>query len=152
MASYIIELISTPAHVSFSVVDDAVAVIYNDGMAQIWDLNTRLPGPTAGSRLRGGGKVAEPKVRWQRSLVPEGSSIPKQVALGRSEQLAALFWTDSSGAQGSILVIADRNANREIRWNTEVDRVLRSKSGWFVLNASGSFEIGESARSPACRF
>ena len=102
MSSYVIDLPCTPVNVSFSTSHDSLAVLFADGKAQVWDLNTRLPDPKSGSRLRGGGKVAEPKLSWEVIVKPEkGLFVAKQVAFANGE-VAALFWSDQDGSLVTI--------------------------------------------------
>lgn len=145
MASYTIALQSTPVHVSFSNYDDALAVLYNDGMAQVWELHTRLPDPKLGSRIRGGGKVAEPGIRWEGTLAPDERNaiwISKQVALERNGEVAAMFWSGGGDEPACVLVIMDLNFNYEHRVDPDAHRLLPGENGWVVLDSNGSLKYG----------
>jgi elongator complex protein 1 len=136
MSSYTISLPSTPVHVSVSDEEDALAVLLRDGRVQLWDLHTRLPGPK-GSKLRGGGKVAEPALRWEKWLEMEGKVI-KQVALGK-EGVAVLSWSQ----QGGRVDIFSEEENRESSVAMNVTKVLWSERGWLILEAGGTLRARE---------
>lgn len=142
MSSYRLSLPSQPVHVSMSPAEDALAILYGTGLVQVWDLGTRLP-EAGESRLRAGGKVAEPKLRWEQDLAPSSESIAKQVCLGGDGRVAALFWGD--GPDGSVLRTADANEVGEIadavlgvsdwvQWDAQI--------GWLVLDSDGMFRSG----------
>lgn len=141
MASYVIDLPSTPVNASFSSSQDSLAVVFSDGKVQVWDLNTRLPDPKSGSRLRGGGKVAEPKLSWEADLAPEqGCFIAKQIAFGEAG-VAVLFWTEKEDS----LMVPARDGRKgvaqplpigaeQLIWGVEPGR-------W--LNLAGGISSGE---------
>ncbi|RSH95270.1 hypothetical protein EHS25_000356 [Saitozyma podzolica] len=101
MSSCTISLPSTPVHVSVSNDEDALAVLLRDGRVQLWDLHTRLPGPK-GSKLRGGGKVAEPVLRWEKRLEMEGRW---------SSRLVWVLWSERGWlileAEGRLRTLSD---------------------------------------------
>jgi elongator complex protein 1 len=139
MASYIITLPSTPIHVGVSDTDDALSVGFADGTVQVWDLNTRLPGPK-GSKLRGGGKVAEPQLCWEGRIEATGRLVVKQVAMGQGHEVAVLCWgRDVDGqALGRVMVMDDGQVMRAETVEVNVERVLWSEAeGWLILNSEG---------------
>ena len=138
MASYHIALSSKPTHLNLSPVEDKLAVLFSDGTAQIWTLHTRLPRPEAGSRLRGGGKVAEPRICWEGCLAPRGTVIPKQVAIGRDGEIAALFWVETPDNVACALVTISLEGRREeIVLDRAVDLLSWSQQGWLVMGSDG---------------
>jgi elongator complex protein 1 len=136
MSSYTISLPSTPVHVSVSNDEDALAVLLRDGRVQLWDLHTRLPGPK-GSKLRGGGKVAEPVLRWEKRLEMEGKVV-KQVGLGE-EGVAVLSWSQ----QGGKVDILSEAESRESSVAANAIKVLWSERGWLILEAEGRLRTRE---------
>lgn len=136
MSSYTISLPSTPVHVSVSDEEDALAVLLRDGRVQLWDLHTRLPGPK-GSKLRGGGKVAEPVLRWEKRLEMEGKVV-KQVAMGE-EGVAVLSWSQ----QGGKMDILSEEDSRESSVPANAIKVLWSERGWLILEAEGTLRTRE---------
>lgn len=136
MASFTLSLPSQPTHVSMSPSEDALAILFSSGLVQVWDLGIRLPEAGA-SRLRAGGKVSEPRLRWERSIAPAGDFIAKQVALSGTGEVGALFWGDGDG--GVVLLTADAN---ELKSTSEVlpcsEYLLwEAKAGWLVANRDG---------------
>lgn len=134
MSSYVIDLPATPVNVSFSASHDSLAVVFVDGKVQVWDLNTKLPDPKSGSRLRGGGKVAEPRLSWEGDVKPEngGLSIGKQIAFVKGE-VAVLFWSEDDG---SLVVTARDNQKgvpQKIPANAERLVWAGERGGWLVL-------------------
>ncbi|KLT46470.1 IkappaB kinase complex, IKAP component [Cutaneotrichosporon oleaginosum] len=129
MSSYTLSLPTQVVHVSMSPSEDALAVLMTSGVVQVWDLATSLPEAGA-SRLRAGGKVSAPKLRWERSLAPDGEFAPKQVALGGDGTVAALFW--GNGPDGAVLRTADANeAGMSVLHDT--DWVLWDREAGFVV-------------------
>lgn len=139
MSSFQLALPSQPTHVSMSPTEDAVAVLYASGLVQIWDLGIRLPEAGA-SRLRAGGKVAEPKLRWERTLTPEGEFIAKQVRLSAAGEVGALFWSD--GNSGTVLLTADKTDVRSESGVLPCAEYLLwdAKAGWLVADHDGMLE------------
>ncbi|WOO84954.1 Elongator complex protein 1 [Vanrija pseudolonga] len=137
MSSFQLSLPSQPVHVSVSPSDDSLAVLYASGLVQVWDLNVRLP-EAGTSRLRHGGKVAEPKLRWEQSLAPtDGEFIAKRVCLSGTGQVAALFFGDGEG--GALLRTADAN---EVLSTSKmlpcVEHILwEAEAGWLVVEREG---------------
>ena len=143
MASYTLRQTSTPIHASFSSVDDSIAVVSSNGLVRVWYLDTRLPDPKAGSRFRGGGRVAKPELRWELNLAPTASSVAKQVALGRDGQVAVLFWTDGPHAAGMVVEADSKRKCKNISLTGDVERLLWSHKGWLSLDASGTLRPSE---------
>ncbi len=142
MASFTIELTSTPVHVSFGTALDAIAVLFANGEVQVRDLSTRLPDPKAGSRLRGGGKVAEPKLDWEADFAPRTGGLPKQAAIGRDGR-AVLFWTEGPNGPASALISINTKGERfEIVLDRNINRLVSVEKGWLVLDAEGTLRLG----------
>ena len=142
MSSYVINLPSTPVNVSCSTTDDSVAVLFDTGLVQVYDLNTKIPDPKSGSKLRGGGKVAEPQLKWEAQLAPEGAFAAKQVALAAGE-VAVLFWSDK--CEGGVIVTArDGQIGQSKAVKGDVERLIwGEEAGWLVLNGGGTLVAGE---------
>lgn len=143
MSSYVIDLPSCPVNVACSNTEDALAVLLADGTVQVWDLNTKIPDPKSGSKLRGGGKVADPIMRSTTQLKVDGKAIPKQIGMGQ-EEFAALFWTEGSGA---VVVVARQSGDVDyIPVDGGAERLLwAGESGWLVLDRDGVLKSGEFA-------
>ena len=144
MSSYHIPLPSTPVHISFSATDDAVAALFSSGDVQIWDLYTRIPIATSCARSRGGGKVAEPKLRWQGIMSSSGEFVPKQVVIAPRGEVAVLFWADKGS--GSMHLVRTRDANcvlDQFLFGTDISRLLWSEKGWLVLDGTGTLLSGK---------
>ena len=134
MPSYTLTLLSNPAHVACSTTEDALVILYADGSVQCWDLNTKLPDPKAGSRLRGGGKVADPQLRWTQRLEPSSKAyVAKQIAFGGGE-VAGLFWT--ANESGGV-VIHGKNFT-ETPVSSTIERIVHgNENGWLILDHDG---------------
>ena len=131
MSSYVIDLPSPPVNVACSATDDSLAVLFADGRVQVWDLNTKIPDPKSGSRLRGGGKVADPQLRWEAAVKPEGQFVSKQVAFGAGE-VAALSWTDNE-ERGAVVTARDGQSGQPRAVGPGVDRLIwADEAGWLV--------------------
>ncbi|KIR40475.1 elongator complex protein 1 [Cryptococcus deuterogattii Ram5] len=89
MSSYHLTLPSTPVHACLSNWDDTAAAVFANGHVIVWKLNTRLPGPK-GSKLRGGGQVAEPVMDFERRKVGDGGRVFRNLALGPGGKVAVL--------------------------------------------------------------
>ncbi|WVQ93259.1 hypothetical protein IAU59_000325 [Kwoniella sp. CBS 9459] len=140
MSSYHLSLPSVPVHVNMSDSTDSLAILYSDGMVQVWDLNTRLPDPKSGSKLRGGGKVAEPSLRDSTTLKVEGKRAYKQIALGPEGKVAVLSWTDHTGKIGCRVNVVDgKEEDEEVaELESDVERLLWTPEGeLLVFTAEG---------------
>ncbi|WVW79282.1 hypothetical protein I302_101249 [Kwoniella bestiolae CBS 10118] len=139
MSSYHLDLPSVPVHVSLSDTTDSLALLFSDGLVQVWDLNTRLPDPKFGSRLRGGGKVAEPKLRYTSSLEAEGQRLVKQLAIGPNGKVAVLSWVEKDGSAGCKVNVVDEKEETEVEdLEGDVERMLWTGEGeLLVLTAEG---------------
>lgn len=126
--------------------EDALAILYSSGLVQVWDLGVRLPEAGA-SRLRAGGKVSEPKLRWERTIAPEGEFIAKQVGLSASGEVGALFWGD--GNSGSVLLTADANELRSESGVLPCAEFLLwdAKAGWLVADHDGMVQSADEANT-----
>jgi elongator complex protein 1 len=142
MSSYVITLPSTPANISCSATDDSVAVLFGNGVVQVYDLNTKIPDLKSGSKLRGGGKVAEPRLRWEAKLAPAGVFAAKQIILAAGE-VAALFWTDNEGG-GTVVTARDGQVGLSKTVQGDVERLIwGEEAGWLVLDREGTLVAGE---------
>ncbi|KAK8843352.1 hypothetical protein IAR55_007009 [Kwoniella newhampshirensis] len=142
MSSYHLSLPSTPVHVSLSHTEDSAALLFSDGLVQVWDLNTRLPDPKSGSRLRGGGKVAEPKLRYGSTLgLTQGQkSVHKQITMGPKGKAAIISWIEKEGENGCRVNIVSENKDDEEELDVEndVERLLWTAEGeLLVFGADG---------------
>ncbi|ORY20535.1 putative Pol II transcription elongation factor [Naematelia encephala] len=135
MSSYTIALPSTPVHISLSETEDSLVALFSNGDVQLWDLNTRLP-DQSGSKLRGGGKVAEPQLRWNKSFAPEvGQHVARHVVLGPEGQIGALFWAADCAVLRSCLEGGDV---QEKVIEGSVERILWSHEfEWLALDDQG---------------
>lgn len=148
MSSFQLSLPEQPVHVGMSPNEDALAVLFASGRVQVWDLGIRLPEAGA-SRLRAGGKVAEPKLRWEQLAAPQDEFIAKQVCLSGTGEAAALFWAAAGG--DAVLRIANANDVRDesallpcsqhILWDAE--------AGWLVADRDGHLHSVDEARPVA---
>ncbi|WRT69010.1 uncharacterized protein IL334_005992 [Kwoniella shivajii] len=138
MSSYHLALPSVPVHVNLSDITDSLSVLFADGLVQVWDLNTRLPDPSSGSRLRGGGKVAEPKIRYSKTLTGE-KRVVKQLAIGPEGKVAILSWAEKNGVAECRIEIVDEKEDTEvIELEDDVERLLwTGEGGLLVLNTEG---------------
>lgn len=136
MSSYQIQLPSQAVHVAFAQYADALAVLLSDGVVQVWDLHTRLPG-SKGSRLRGGGKVAEPALRWE-GRIQEGKGIAKQVCMDNEGKVAVLG-SGSESARGWLVRLEEGKQVGLIELDEEAERILWEESmKWAILDKRGS--------------
>ncbi|WWC91266.1 uncharacterized protein L201_006209 [Kwoniella dendrophila CBS 6074] len=139
MSSYHLDLPSVPVHVSLSDITDSLALLFSDGLVQVWDLSTRLPDPKSGSRLRGGGKVAEPKLRYSSTIKAEGKRLVKQLAIGPNGKVAVLSWIEKDGSSAcKIDVIDEKDQPEVIDLEGDVERLLwAGEGGLLALSAEG---------------
>jgi len=117
---------------------DSLSILYRNGLLQVWDLNTRVP-DRKGSKLRGGGKVAEPKLTWEQTTRSEGL-VGMGLAMGQKGQVAVL----ASGA-GRTQVITVASGQEEVIQDAEADveRVLFSSDGTLLsINKAGAIRHG----------
>jgi elongator complex protein 1 len=139
MASYTIGLPTTPIHVAMSNTTDSLSVLYRNGLVQVWDLNTRVP-DRKGSKLRGGGKVAEPKLAWEQTAQLDGL-VGMSLAIGQEGQIAIL----ASGAEGTKLItMANGQEDNVQQAEADVERVLFSSDERLLsINKAGGFRLGQ---------
>jgi elongator complex protein 1 len=140
MASYTIPLPSTPIHVAMSNTTDSLSILYRNGLVQVWDLNTRVP-DRKGSKLRGGGKVAEPKLAWEQTASLEGL-VGMSIAFGQEGQVAVL----AHGLENTRVVTMTQGRDAVVKEvEADVERVLYSSNGQLLLvNKAGAFRLGKS--------
>nr|XP_018259126.1 elongator complex protein 1 [Kwoniella dejecticola CBS 10117]OBR81284.1 elongator complex protein 1 [Kwoniella dejecticola CBS 10117] len=142
MSSYHLDLPSVPVHVSLSDSSDSLAVLFSDGLVHVWDLNTRLPDPKSGSRLRGGGKVAEPKLRYSTQIPQDGKRLVKQIAVGPNGKVAVLSWSEQNGTAKSVVHVVDEKEEIESEnLEDEAERLLWAEDELLVLTAQGQLTI-----------
>lgn len=142
MSSYTIPLPTTPIHVALSNHTDSLAVLFQGGLLQVWDLHTRVP-DKKGSRIRGGGKVAEPTLRWERKVSLQGTT-GRSIALGPEEQIAVL----ASDSERSLVTLLLGDKSESVEVEPTAERILYSPNGKpIVIHSNGSFAICESPRS-----
>lgn len=123
MSSYHLDLPQTPVHVAFSQHEDAIAILFEDGVAQAWDLGTRIPVGGSGSRLRGGGKAAEPKLRLEVDTKRYGR--PLQAVLAKGGNLAVLVQIDRvNDKQAAVVSSTADGALVETKLPGPAERVL----------------------------
>jgi elongator complex protein 1 len=119
---------------------DSLSVLYDNGLVQVWDLNTRVP-DGKGSKLRGGGKVAEPKLAWEKIAQLNGT-VSMSTAIGQEGQVAVLAtWPEAS----RVVLVAKDQTDVIQEADGDVERVLYSSDGRLLsINKSGAFRIGQS--------
>ncbi|KAE8543492.1 hypothetical protein D1P53_000206 [Cryptococcus gattii VGV] len=131
MSSYHLTLPSTPVHACLSNWDDTAAAVFDNGHVMVWKLNTRLPGPK-GSKLRGGGKVAEPVMDWE-GKVGGGGRVFRNLALGPEGKVAVLSLAVRRGAateqSGWVNVFGQGEQDEEIEVESGVERILWTDQG-----------------------
>lgn len=139
MSSYTISLPSVPVHVSMSSYTDSLAILYRGGYVQIWDLNTKVP-DKKGSKLRGGGKVAEPKLRSETALSLDGTA-GRSLAIGPEGQMVVLS-SDSARTLVTIAGVDGEDETSEVEPTAE--RVLFSSNGKAIIaHSNGTYTICE---------
>lgn len=148
MSSYHLTLPSTPVHACLSNWDDTAAAVFANGHVMVWKLNTRLPGPK-GSKLRGGGQVAEPVMDFERRKVGDGGRVFRNLALGPGGKVAVLsLAVGRAGAAGGggtteqsgwVNVFGKGEQDEEeIEVKSGVERILWTDQGSIlVLNGQG---------------
>jgi len=138
MASYTIALPATLIHVAMSDTTDSLSILYRNGLVQVWDLNTRVP-DRKGSKLRGGGKVAEPKLAWEQTVKMDGL-VGMSLTMGQEGRVAVLA---SGPGKTQITTLANGQDNTVQEADANVERVLFSSDGRLLsLNKAGAFRIG----------
>lgn len=140
MSSYHLTLPSTPVHACLSNWDDTAAAVLPNGHVMVWKLNTRLPGPK-GSKLRGGGKVAEPVMDFERK-VGDGERVFRNLALGPGGKVAVLSLavgdTTTTEQNGRVNVFGKGEQDEEMVVESGVERILWTDQGSIlVLNGQG---------------
>lgn len=136
MSSYQIQLPLQPVHVALSHNSDSLATLLHDGSVQVWDLNTRLPGPK-GSRLRGGGKAAEPVLRWEGRIEAE-VGILKQICMDDEGRVAVLS-TAQHGSGGVLIRLEEGKQVAKFDMDQEAERLVwDSTIKWGVLDREGN--------------
>jgi elongator complex protein 1 len=119
---------------------DSLSILYANGLVQTWELNTKVP-DGKGSKLRGGGKVAEPKL-VKETTVELGKMVGMALTSGNNGQVAVL----ARGVDSSLITeTGDKGSAHDI--GVDVERVLYSSNGKLLwVNKAGSFVTGESAK------
>lgn len=140
MSSYSITLPATPVHVACSPTSDALAVLFQNGLVQLWDLNTRLP-DKKGSKLRGGGRVAEPQLRWEKTL-ERSEANPKSLTIDSAGEIWVLCTVTKEATHSEALAVQLEGTHQSsLSCNTE--RILASGSQVWALEADGTFQTSE---------
>jgi elongator complex protein 1 len=119
---------------------DSLSILYANGSVQTWELNTKVP-DGKGSKLRGGGKVAEPKL-VKETTVELGKTVGMALTSGNNGRVAVL----ARGVESSVITeTGDQGSAHDI--GVDVERVLYSSNGKLLsVNKAGSFVTGESAK------
>lgn len=119
---------------------DSLSILYANGQVQTWDLNTKVP-DGKGSKLRGGGKVAEPKLAWE-TTVELGITVGMTLTTGLDGEGAVL----ARGPDSSLIVVTTAGKDT-VSHDTgpDVERVLYSSNGKLLtVNKAGVFATSES--------
>lgn len=145
MSSYHLTLPSTPVHACLSNWQDTAAAVFTNGQVMVWKLDTRLPeprpeaGPGSGSKLKRGGKVAEPVVVLERKV--EGKRVIRNLALGPRGKVAVLslaLAVDTTDQGGRVNVFGgegEQGEDEEVEVESDVERILWTDQGnILVLN------------------
>lgn len=111
----------------------------------VWKLDTRLPeprpeaGPGSGSKLKRGGKVAEPVVVLEKKV--EGKRVIRNLALGPRGKVAVLslaLAVDGTDQGGRVNVFGgegEQGEDEEVEVESDVERILWTDQGnILVLN------------------
>nr|XP_019009784.1 elongator complex protein 1 [Kwoniella pini CBS 10737]OCF48565.1 elongator complex protein 1 [Kwoniella pini CBS 10737] len=143
MSSYHLDLPSVPVHVSLSDSTDSLSILFADGLVQVWDLNTRLPDPKLGSRLRGGGKVAEPKLKHSTTVSSAEKNLVKQIAIGPNGKVAILSWSEKDGSAKTLISIVEEKEETETEeLEDDIERLLWAGEELLALTAQGQLKSG----------
>ena len=145
MSSYHLTLPSTPVHACLSSWQDTAAAVFTNGQVMVWKLDTRLPeprpeaGPGSGSKLKRGGKVAEPVVVLEKKV--EGKRVIRNLALGPRGKVAVLslaLAVDTTDQGGRVNVFGgegEQGEDEEVEVESDVERILWTDQGnILVLN------------------
>ncbi|OWZ30446.1 elongator complex protein 1, partial [Cryptococcus neoformans AD2-60a] len=145
MSSYHLTLPSTPVHACLSNWQDTAAAVFTNGQVMVWKLDTRLPeprpeaGPGSGSKLKRGGKVAEPVVVLEKKV--EGKRVIRNLALGPRGKVAVLslaLAVDGTDQGGRVNVFGgegEQGEDEEVEVESDVERILWTDQGnILVLN------------------
>jgi elongator complex protein 1 len=116
---------------------DSLSILNANGSVQTWELNTKVP-DGKGSKLRGGGKVAEPKL-VKETTVELGKTVGMALTSGNNGQVAVL----ARGADSSVIIeTGEEGGVRDI--GVDVERVLYSSNGKLLsVNKAGFFVTSE---------
>lgn len=146
MASYTVALPATPIHVAMSNITDSLSILYRNGLVQVWDLNTRVP-DRKGSKLRGGGKVAEPKLAWEQSTQMDGL-VGMSLTMGTEGQIAVL----ATGPEKAQIITVTKGQEDVVQVqdaDAGLERILFGSEGRLLaINKAGNFWIGMSLLPP----
>ena len=93
-----------PIYVTFCPTNDAMAILWEHGLVELWDLRTRLlPGP---------GKIMDPSKIWSGSISDKPDLLWRQSAVAYNGSYIITTLGTGSGAQKdlvSVITISDRN-------------------------------------------
>jgi len=99
----------TPIYVTFCPTNDAMAILWEHGFVELWDLKTRLlPGP---------GKIMDPSKVWSGSISDKPDLLWKQLAVAYNGSYTITTLGTGSGVQKdlvSVIRINDGNAVSKI--------------------------------------
>lgn len=119
---------------------DSLAILYANGLVQTWELNTKVP-DGKGSKLRGGGKVSEPRIASE-TTVDLRSMIGTALTLGQGGEVAVL----ARGMKQSAIIASIANEGPSFHsMGTNVDRVLYGYDGKLLtVDKAGILGKGQS--------
>lgn len=137
MSSYHLALPSTPVHACLSSWEDTAAAVFANGHVMVWKLNTRLPEPAPGSKLKRGGQVAEPVIVLEKKV--DGKRVIRNLALGPRGRVAVLSLAVDGPAEqsGRVNVFGGGEGEQDEEFEVEsgVESILWTDQGnVLVLN------------------
>ncbi|EAL20131.1 hypothetical protein CNBF2080 [Cryptococcus deneoformans B-3501A] len=145
MSSYHLALPSTPVHACLSSWEDTAAAVFANGHVMVWKLNTRLPSPAPGSKLKRGGQVAEPVIVLEKKV--DGKRVIRNLALGPRGRVAVLsLAVDADGPaeqSGRVNVFGGGEGEQDEEFEVEsgVESILWTDQGnVLVLNGQKRLE------------
>ncbi|EIW65854.1 hypothetical protein TREMEDRAFT_46085 [Tremella mesenterica DSM 1558] len=137
MSSYTLQLPSQPVHVSFCSTQDTLAIVFRDGSVQVWDLGTRMPDKGV-SKLRAGGMVADPKLRWASEPYESKHGLASQVALADDGSVGILCHASEPQHSTCHLLVLSSDGSRKSIPVESANRILHdSQIGWLTCGDEG---------------
>lgn len=123
---------------------DRLVILFRGGLLQTWDLNTKLP-DQKGSKLRGGGKVAEPTLQSEKTLTLDGT-IGRSLAVGPDGEIAVL---SSNWERSLVTQLSPDHASETSEVDPTAERVIYSSGGKLVIaHSNGTYALCEPAIFP----